>query len=350
MSKSIKVMSTLAMLGAMTAPAAVVVPAAAASFDCSKASTPYEQAICGRPELSAADDVLAKSFATAIGGLTKEGTEAMRASQRVWLDYAQRVCTDNATPLTSGSYDDEGASCLLEKLKARSLVLEASRMMGGHRFYIVSQYRAMPDPNEADNPDSYWKVSSHEMSYPLLDHDDPLAENFNGFMKQNWATVAGAGGDAAEDASADVMDSAVVKQVLNSRITLETNSYWYGHGAAHGNGAIRYLHYFVPENRALLASDVFAGEGWEKTLLTLALARLEQEHGDWLQLPDNDEIIEKIVTDPARWSFDDDYGLVIQFNQYEVAAYAYGAPTITISWDDLEAIKADNQDKVRYGN
>lgn len=351
MTRTTKLLSALALLGTVAAPAGVVGPAAAASFDCAKASTPYEHAICERPDLSVADDVLAKTFATAIGGLTKDGTEAMRAGQRVWLDYAQRVCTDNATPLTAGSYDDDGAACLLDKLKARSRILEASRMIGGHRFYIVSQYRAMPDPNEVDNPDSYWKVASHELSYPLLDHDDPLAESFNGFMKQNWAAIARSGGEGMDDSdvTSDAVESAVIKQVLNSRITLEATTYWYGHGAAHGNGAFAYLHYFVPENRVLQASDVFAGEGWEQTLRTLALARLEEEHGDWLQLPD-DDTIEKIVTDPARWSFEDDYGLVIQFNQYEVAPYVYGAPTITIPWEQLEAFKAANQDVVRYGN
>lgn len=351
MTRTIKLLSGLAMLGGLAMPGVVVVPAAAASFDCTKASTPFEHAICDRPDLSAADDVLGKTFATAIGGLTKDGTEAMRAGQRVWLDYAQRVCTDNATPLTSGNYDDEGAACLLDKFKARSRALEASRMMGGHRFYVVSQYRAMPDPNEVDNPDSYWKVASHEVSYTLLDHDDPMAESFNGFMKQNWSTLSIPAPAATDDTetTSDSVDSAVIKQVTNSRITLEANTYWYGHGAAHGNGAVSYLHYFVPEHRALAASDVFAGEGWESTLLTLAKTQLEAEHSDWLQLPD-DASLQALITDPTRWSFEDDYGLVIQFNQYEIAPYAYGAPTITIPWDKLEAIKADNQDIVRYGN
>ena len=34
-------------------------PASAASFDCSKAATPFEHAICDIPVLSAADDLLA---------------------------------------------------------------------------------------------------------------------------------------------------------------------------------------------------------------------------------------------------------------------------------------------------
>ena len=45
--------------------------AQAASFDCKKATTPFEVAICTNPELSEADEVLAVSYATSIGGLSK---------------------------------------------------------------------------------------------------------------------------------------------------------------------------------------------------------------------------------------------------------------------------------------
>lgn len=34
---------------------------------------------------------------------------------------------------------------------------------------------------------------------------------------------------------------------------------------------------------------------------------------------------------------------------YEVSSYAYGAPTITIPWAKLDAIKAATQGDVRYG-
>ena len=59
--------------------------------------------------------------------------------------------------------------------------------------------------------------------------------------------------------------------------------------------------------------------------------------------------IAEIVVEPSRWDLSNDYGLVIQFEPYEVSAYAYGAPTITIPWDKLDAIKAETQDMVRYG-
>lgn len=334
---------------------ASALPAAAASFDCSKAATPFERAICDIPELSAADELLAKSFATATGGLTKESVVLMRADQRNWLDYAQATCTDDAKPLTSGSYDEAGGACLVTTFKARSKTLEQSRMLGGHRFFLKSVYAALPDPNEADNPDSYWKVASHELVLPLLDADDPLAEKFNAYVMEQADTqtdilALAEGGDIGDvDASSDSGVNIAVKEVAGAnRITLSVETSWYGHGAAHGNWGTSYLHYNVAENRGLIATDIFSGDDWAGTLTEAAWAQLQLEHADWLMIESAGDIAE-IVVEPTRWDLSDDYGLVIQFQPYEVAAYAYGAPTITIPWEKLDPIKAETQDSVRFG-
>ena len=55
-----------------------------------------------------------------------------------------------------------------------------------------------------------------------------------------------------------------------NRITMISNSYWFGHGAAHGNWGISYVHYLPQEKREMVASDMFAGDGWEKKLADLA--------------------------------------------------------------------------------
>ena len=115
----------------------------------------------------------------------------------------------------------------------------------------------MPDPAEVANPDSYWKVASHELTLPLLDNDDPLAAGFNDYVMDsalNQTDIASLanGGDVDElDPSADASVKLAVKEVAGtSRITLTVNTYWYGHGAAHGNWGISYLHYYLPRSAA----------------------------------------------------------------------------------------------------
>ena len=73
--------------------------AQAASFDCSKAGTSFEKAICASPDASKADETLAQAYATALGGLSKDAADSLRATQHDWLDYAQRTCGDDAQPL-----------------------------------------------------------------------------------------------------------------------------------------------------------------------------------------------------------------------------------------------------------
>lgn len=331
----------LALIGAVAALVGVTTPTQAASFDCAKASTPYEQAICQQPKLSAADELLAKAFSTAIGGLTAKAADAMRTDQRQWLDFVQRVCTDDAKPLTSGSYDDTGASCLADKLRDRVNVLEASRMLGGHRFYLTTNYSAQPDPDEVDNPESYWKVTSHEFSAPLLDSDDALAAKFHAFITTALKGDDDLGATEFDDQSTDGMSFTVVKSVTTTRISLETTGYSYPHGAAHGGGSLGNLHYLIGEDRALTAADVFKGDAWQEKLTDLVIAQLNTNVGEWLQMPDRSTLT-AIISMPARWSFEDPYGLTIQFQQYEVGPYAYGMPTVTISWENLNDVTADS--------
>jgi len=337
-------------LALLLAPA---VPAHAASFDCAAAETPFETAICDTPDLSRADEILAKSFATALGGLTSEAQSDLRAGQRAWLAHAERACTADGVALTDGSYDERGISCLTTLFDNRSRALEQSRMINGHRFTIASVYDALPDPDEVDNPNSYWPLATHDVVYPVLDYDDPIAEAFNGFVVDvvrpytDLPLDGGAGGELDESSDSSVTAS-VTHVAGTARITLELDYYWFGHGAAHGNYGIDHFHYLIGEGRLLEASDIFAGADWQTVLRDAAWSQLKRQHADWLYAEGPEDVAE-IVIDPTRWGLDDDYGLIIQFQPYEVAPYAYGAPTISVSWESLEAISAESQGEIRYG-
>jgi len=80
-------------------------PAAAASFDCAKAGSAIEKAICGDPALSKADERLAETFAAAL----KESLnpQALRAEQRQWLSARDKVKDPSTLP---SAYDDRIAA------------------------------------------------------------------------------------------------------------------------------------------------------------------------------------------------------------------------------------------------
>ncbi|MBJ3786696.1 DUF3298 domain-containing protein [Devosia sediminis] len=327
----------------------------AASFDCAKASTPFEQAICGDDDLSTADERLAKTYATAIGGLSEFALTEMRTSQRAWLDYAQRACTRDAEPMASGTYDEWGLRCLRDVFNGRSRALEMSRMIDGDRYYPLAQFSVQQDPDEADNPDSNWPVAQHELTMVQIDGEEPYARTFNQLVQEEGALIstpfAAQGGPETmtDDTSSDTSNSIAVERVAGRNlISLEVNTYWYGHGAAHGNYAIYYKHFLKEQERFLEAGDMFQGKGWQRALLGLVVEAAKAEHGDNLMLDDTTYIAESVI-DPSRWNLSDPYGLVIQFQPYEISAYAYGAPTTRVTWEALAPYLTENADRIRRG-
>lgn len=315
--------------------------AQAASFDCTQAETSLETAICGYEPLSEADEVLATAYATAIGGLSKAATNAMRADQREWLDYAAYVCIEEA----DDDAPDTRGNCLTALFQDRIATLEASRMRSGRRIYISTSYDAAPDPQaEADSP---WRIATHEITLAQMDGDSALADGFNAMIQAARDDYGWFYPGTEQDASSDTVLTGTVETLLPRRITVRFGGYWYGHGAAHGNYSIEFLHYLPDENRLMTAEDVFSAPGWRETLLDLTVAALKDEHGENLML-DNPQDIAEAVADPRRWLFGD-YGLVIQFQPYEVSAYAYGAPTATVRWEDIADLMAESADAIRWG-
>ena len=66
--------------------------AAAASFDCSKASSATETMICENSEVSAADEQLAKAYALALK--TAPSPDTVKAEQRAWVKNERSKCSD----------------------------------------------------------------------------------------------------------------------------------------------------------------------------------------------------------------------------------------------------------------
>lgn len=317
--------------------------AQAASFDCAKAGTSFEKAICNSPELSAQDEVLAQAYATALGGLSTDAAAAVKAGQHAWLDYAGRICGDDGQPI-KGEYTADQSTCLGGEFTNRIRQLEASRMQGGYRFYPVEKFLIEKDPDA--EADSYNKVATKHVLTVKIDRDDDTAAAFNVMadkVRQANDLQIGEGDShlfdksgelATGDTSSDIDLTTTVSKVSSSLITLTTDNYWYGHGAAHGNYGSTTDHFIIAQKRELVAGDVFKGKGWQKTFATMVIEKTKTELGDEYQ-GDDDGDLTATITDPSRWDFTDE-GLAVHFNPYEVASYARGSVDITIPWNDLQ--------------
>jgi uncharacterized protein len=336
--------SALALIAALF----IASPAAAASFDCAKAQSPFEKAICSSPEISAQDEILAKAYQTALGGLSADAASEIKSAQRAWLSYAEHSCSDDAQPIP-GNYTDEQKQCLAAVYRDRIGDLEASRMQGGYRFYPIDRYLVEKDTQAL--PEDFSKVADRQFQIVKIDGTDDVATAFNAaidtiiagtpdIFEPGTTTLEGSDGTADDDTSTKV------SAVTNQRISLQTNEYWYGHGAAHGNYFITNRHFLLNEKRLLEASDIFEGDGWQEKLGQLALDGIKAKLGEDFYATSDDDV-KAVAADPLRWDFSDE-GLIIQFNIYEVTAYAMGAPTLTIPWGDLSAITTDRAEDIAY--
>jgi C4-dicarboxylate-specific signal transduction histidine kinase len=259
-------------------------------------------------------------------GLTEVFVRGM--GQRQWLGFVETACLG---PLFNGV--NEPPTCLANEYRFRLAALEQSRMAGENRFYTVSAYASTPDPNYADEPGSAWALAVHQAYAPRIDGDDEMAGVLNAEVDRLLAE-AEANKTTDLDTGADTHLSVRIDDVSRRRISLKINDWWYGHGAAHGNYAITYLHVLSEPARVLGTEDVFDTEGWQTALAGATLESLKATLGDILWEMEAGDLVD-IVADPTRWTFAE-RGLTIQFQPYEVSAYAFGAPTTTVSWDRLE--------------
>ena len=323
-------------------------PAAAASFDCAKAQSSFEKAICSDTEVSAQDDILAQAYQTALGGLSADAANEVKTSQRNWLSYAEKVCSEDAQPITS-DYTDDQRQCLATTFRNRVQDLEASRMQGGYRFYPIDRYLVEQDTEATE--DAFVKVADKQFQIVKIDRDDDLAAAFNDAIDTIAAAnenflEAGTTDIAPGDVTSDYDIRTTVSDVTNEMISLMTNEYWYGHGAAHGNYFITHRHFLVDDKRLLEASDIFEGDGWQDTFGKLALDAIKAKLGEDYFVNSDDDV-KPIAIDPLRWDFSEE-GLIVQFNIYEVTAYAMGAPTVTIPWGELSAITTARAEEIAY--
>ena len=324
--------------------------AQAASFDCAKAGTSFEKAICADPDLSAQDEILAQAYATALGGLSADAAAEVKAGQKAWLNYAQRACSPKAEPI-AGTYDDEQTQCLAAVFRGRVNALEASRMQGGYRFYPLDRYLVQPD-SELSEGDFGYKASEKEFHIVKIDRDDDLAAAFNEAIDaiiadQGDFFVKGTTTISPEDDTSDYDITTSVAEVTRYRISLSYNQWWYGHGAAHGNYFISHRHFLTGQRRMLEASDIFAGDDWQDRLTEATMAHLKSDIGEDNLFEDYAKAVPDLASDPTRWIFSE-AGLTIQFNIYEITAYAAGAIEVTIPWTELQDILAPEAEQIAY--
>ncbi len=125
--------------------------------------------------------------------------------------------------------------------------------------------------------------------------------------------------------------------VYNRLALFSKSSASYSHGAAHGVESINYYVLDVDREKQLTLDDILI-QGQRPKLDAL----VHQAYGNWVKKNSPDSDLKEYEQDwpyklTENYSFDQN-GLTFLYQEYEMAAYAYGMPELSVPYSQLKGI------------
>jgi uncharacterized protein len=326
-----------AMCGAIAVALISILPAeapaqAGPSFDCSKATSPVEKAICADPGASEADRKMAAAYDRLLQSLTAPQARAhLQRDQVAWLSDRHRVCAPAPAEIPEAR---ETAACLRDQADARAEWL--ALLPGGNDYPYVGERRLLEQGRRGGVPYritvSYAAFGFHEVDYTRANaaikawvdefaaHARPPAERGPGMPGIGWFLEAG--------------------QFVHvpSRELVTVAAYWTIYaGGAHPNHGRLAWHVELTTGRLLGLDDILdPRSGWREALLPKVRADLKKQ---FEERPGFEEQLEpaelgKALDEARRWVFTRD-NVLLTFDPYEVGPYASGPYEVELSWATL---------------
>jgi uncharacterized protein len=314
----------------------------AASFDCTKAKTAQEKAICGTPALSAADDQMAAAYRAWLAAAQTDWAAGIRENQIVWLRTRDENCP-------AGDASDPVASCLSNIYKLR--VAELQQMV--QHFAGVTFVSQAITLTARDTPDTAPPAGSTEATpgfgtfeavWPQASSTAPQWTAWNSAVVPAIIQAVNADGGSSAHDWTGVLQPGVDRSVT---VTVErTNAQWIaasiddfydGHGAHPADNSSEF-YWMLGAQRALKPEDVFLpNSGWdtwmEKRLDSYLQQALDSNGNDQRQYKPGD--LPGIVTNARDWKLEPN-GFSIFFQPYQVACYACTPQPFIVPWSDLK--------------
>jgi uncharacterized protein len=298
------------------------------SFECGRASSPVERAICADPQLAMADREMAGAYDRLAARLSGPARQALVEDQLRWIADRNRACatdTDGIVP------------CLRSLYGARrdNLVAFAD---GAYPF--ISQHALI-------GSGTLGRIAwSYDIAYPRFDGD---TADFGAVNRRYADAAAKAAAEATPkpDAGIDRKQQWTYQQSFtisrpNARaVTVAVQFYGFS-GGAHGYGATRCALVDLQSGAAVDVAAVFApGDQWLTRLTAWVAEDLAQQ---FVSKPGFDEALKpanlrKMLRETDRYCWRADR-LELIFNAYDVGPYAAGPYRVELPYDRLKPLLA----------
>ncbi|MCW5746902.1 MAG: DUF3298 domain-containing protein [Alphaproteobacteria bacterium] len=298
-------------------------------FDCAKATTAVEKAICGDAEAAAADRKMADAYARLLASLTLPAARShLQRDQTAWLSDRQRACA----PAREKARDV--MTCLRELTAARAEHLVG--LPGGEDYPFVGERRLIERGRRGGVAYDI-AVSYAVFELPGVDFAQPNA------AIRDWVDKNAAYARPPTDATGGGPDIGWYLEgghdvLVATRGLVTVAAYWSIYsGGAHPNHGRTAWQVDVVRGRLLSLEDLFEpSSGWPDAITALVRADLKKQ---FEERPGNDEALEpaalrKAVIETRRWIFAKDK-VTLTFDPYEVGPYAAGPYEVDLSYAQL---------------
>ncbi|MFO0991402.1 MAG: lysozyme inhibitor LprI family protein [Hyphomicrobiales bacterium] len=304
------------------------------AFDCNKASTKIERAICTDPTLKATDDAMSAAYSELKHSLQGNEASMLQLAQKRWLSMRDDRCAAES--------GQELTTCLLDFTKERRLLLEGAPESGpGAGARIIPVFI-----QQEGGPKKY------DVDYTLLrfaDADTPGQKLFNRELDAiaKKAPLGRQNADVMEGMELSAIASAALSyaspKVISSAITL-----WSFDGGAHGNGGLTNVNVDLVGGRNITFDTLFDPADKEPLVVScrqqIKDQKTEKMDGEEFKPADDpnyqDSTIEEHVGDLSRWSFTSE-NAVVTFDAYAIGSYAEGSYTCTYAMGLLRSLARD---------
>ena len=235
----------------------------AASFDCKKAQSKMEKAICDNPKLSKLDEELAENYQVAKGKLSADAQKVFVNGQRSWVKFLSASCfTDSEAKPAS---KEDAAQCLETEYKARVAGFKSTgSMVGGFKIYAYFEgdFKAYPKDEQ---------VAFIRRNLVLIDDTSDNANTINAAIKPTEKAMVDK--DSAGAFTSDVSNSLAS---LNADVILLSQSES-ASGGAHPSEYTGYKYFSKELKRFVKVADVFSSPKWKAVAQQIAKKHFDKE-------------------------------------------------------------------------
>ncbi len=319
--------------------AAVVISAAAFSlisptdteaFDCAKATTKIEKAICASPAAKAADDKMGQAYTRLRDTISGPQRTALLNNQRAWLKLRNTTC--------GWREGDEISQCVEKETRKRADLLVGAPLAG-------------PGTGRPMGPVFIGQIGNDER-YDVNSTAIKFSSPSSGGERVYNGEIAQFLKDAPVDEKIDFKPPTTLSYSGTVRVTYASPrlisaevSGWRYDGGAHGNSWIYGINVDLETGAEVSFGDLIQPENADGVIQACmdGIRKIKAQRSGYAgkeldeQMASHGPVITKQVQDVGSWTFHTDHALV-HFAPYEIGAYAEGSFECKLPYDLLRPL------------